>query len=773
MPAELAALEHAFATDPASKAYRPLTEAYLAAGRFMEAMVVCKKGVKAHPGDVAARLLLARVYSEQGKDRKALEEVQTALQEHASDPAVNRAAGVLQMKLGDKEAGAAALRRAAEEDPTDPETAEALKQWGLPPPAPPAPATTPRPRPVAEAIPVAPRVARPVGGAPASAPPVVPAAPATTPRPAPASGRAPPPGKPEKNLAYSEELAEKYGTEEHRLPTGKTGEIPLPRAKKGAGLRKTFLLVALLGVVLAGWYTWSAMRKARAIEIDRLLKQTRELIEKDSHGGYKQAARLCEQILERDADSLGGHAFLAYVDALRWGEHGEGEGYREEAKKHLEAARRERASHSHLFAADAFLKFYGGDPKGATAELERVLKGPEAGTSGLLYGALGVIQMQSGDLDAARDSLSTARKFADRDVRVNQMLAEQYRRRGAGYELQASTFYDAALRLSPEHVPSLIGSSLLLVGRDQYDEGLKRIQKVLDQKDASPRQLALAHVVKGNILFAKGKPPQEGAAEEQQALMLDPSNPDIHNLVGRRKLRDGDVPGAIEEAQRAVQMDPQRVAFYVDLAAALMRKKEGGTKQAVEALRKATERLSGNARIVKLLGDAYRADGDLERARGEYEKAIGLEKRYPDARMALARVWRDKKDFVRAQDELDRAIKDYGEGTVGGASQAYVEKAEIEEARGGSVDAIRDLYERALRSDATNCRALWWLGRDRAEQQSPKHDADLAGEMFSDYARLCPREPHAAEAARLAAAARPRPAVRPPVRQPARPGRRR
>ena len=35
-PAELAKLEHAFAADPASEAYRPLAEAYLAASRFME-----------------------------------------------------------------------------------------------------------------------------------------------------------------------------------------------------------------------------------------------------------------------------------------------------------------------------------------------------------------------------------------------------------------------------------------------------------------------------------------------------------------------------------------------------------------------------------------------------------------------------------------------------------------------------------------------------------------------------------------------------------------
>src|SRR5512136_2545277 len=177
-PAELTALEHAFAADPASQAYRPLTEAYLSMSRFMEAMVVCKKGVRAHPGDAAARLLLARVYAEQGKDRKALEEVQATLQDHPNDSAANRLAGVLRFRLGEKEPGAAALRKAAELDPNDPETLEALKQWGVTV----APQPPPRPvRPTGEPVPV---VTRAAGQGPAGAgavPPPIPAAPRAAP----------------------------------------------------------------------------------------------------------------------------------------------------------------------------------------------------------------------------------------------------------------------------------------------------------------------------------------------------------------------------------------------------------------------------------------------------------------------------------------------------------------------------------------------------------------------------------------------------------------
>src|SRR5687767_2839510 len=128
-PAELAKLEHAFATDPSSEAYKPLAEAYLGMGRFMEAMVVCKKGVKAHPTAVDPRVLLARVYAEQGKDKKALEELQGALQVSPADKIALRMAGGLQMKTGEATVGKENLLKAFNADPADAETQALLAQW--------------------------------------------------------------------------------------------------------------------------------------------------------------------------------------------------------------------------------------------------------------------------------------------------------------------------------------------------------------------------------------------------------------------------------------------------------------------------------------------------------------------------------------------------------------------------------------------------------------------------------------------------------------------
>jgi tetratricopeptide (TPR) repeat protein len=553
-------------------------------------------------------------------------------------------------------------------------------------------------------------------------------------------------GRLDRNLEAAREFADKWETQSWKLPSGETTELPLSKRprKYGAGLRNTAILGSALLVALVGWWVFTGMRRARDEKVSALLKEAGELISKDGHGGYVQATSLLEKVLKEDPASLAGHAYLAYVAALRWGEHGEGDAYREEAARNLAEARRLAASHSHLLAADAYLKAFGGDPQGAIADLNRVLKGPEGRTSGLLFGVLGVLEMQTGDLDGARESLVTARKFADRDVRVNQMLAEQYRR--AGLSRKAKTFFDAAYVLSKEHVPTLLGAAMVYVDEGQYDLALKFVQSVLDAKDVSPRQLAMARALEGTVLYRKGDA-SKGAEAEQKALTLDPGNPDIQDQIGRRRLAGGDAAGAAEAFQKAIQMDPQRVGFYVDLSAALLAR-EGGAKQAVEQLRAAQARLPGNARIAKLLGDAYRADGRPDLARAEYDRALAS--RFPDARLAVARLAREQKNLPEALAEYEKAAREYGESGTDGAAVAWAEMAEVESQRDPASQKVAELYKKALAVDPGSCPALWALGRERAGRPE-KDQRDLGRQMLQDYVRLCPRAPHASEASQLLA----------------------
>jgi tetratricopeptide (TPR) repeat protein len=745
-PAELSSLEHAFAADPASEAYRPLTEAYLAMGRFMEAMVVCKKGVKAHPDDPAAKVLLARVYADQGKDRKALEELQAVTAAYPTFAAANRMAGVLHLRLGERELGEAALRRAAEAAPDDPEVREAIKKHGVvlapkPPPGAPPPVPPVAPR-VAARPPAVPRASAPAHGARAKDSTGVTGDIQIDEAPLPT----PVPGKRERNVKYAEALADKYGTREFTLSTPIGGKRARP-SKKGT-VATTFGLFLVLAVALGGWWLFNKTRTETIKEIDALLKETLPLIDKDLPAAYGLAAGKCKEILEHDDASIAGHAFLAYVDAVRSGEHGEGEQVKAEAVAHVEQARKLGQRHSHLVGAEAYLKLYGGDAEGAKETIAAVLEGDEGVQSPFLLGVLGAVHLREGDLDAARDALGRAQKASPGDVRVAWLLGEQFRRRGEGYELQAVAFYDYALRIQKDHLSSILGKALVLLDRGQLDEAARAADLVLGpQAGASRPQQALAHAIRGGILAAQGKG-KEAAAAEAEAAKLDPANADIPYLLGLRKLREGDAAGAAEALQRAIGLDARRVSLYADLVRALLAK-DDGAKQAIDTVKRAIGRLGDQPRLALVLGDAYRAAGDADLARGQYEKAIQLGRPFPDARVALARLHRSKNNIPGALVELTQAIDEYGQGGAGGAAAAYVEMAEAERARGARAEILKDLYAKALDKDPASCEALW--GASKVELDTGALGED-GRRRLETYAKLCPRAAHAAEAARVVGA---------------------
>jgi tetratricopeptide (TPR) repeat protein len=195
-----------------------------------------------------------------------------------------------------------------------------------------------------------------------------------------------------------------------------------------------------------------------------------------------------------------------------------------------------------------------------------------------------------------------------------------------------------------------------------------------------------------------------------------------------------------------VTLDARRVALYADLVRALLAR-EGGAKLAIDTLKRAVARLGEQPRLALVLGDAYRAAGDADLARGPYEKAIQLGRPFPDARVALARLHRAKNNIPGALVELTQAIDEYGQGGAGGAAAAYVEMADAERARGAKPEVLKGLYEKALEKDPASCEALW--GAAKLDADAGKL-ADDGRRRLDTYARLCPRAPHAAEAARLA-----------------------
>ncbi|HLL01534.1 MAG TPA: tetratricopeptide repeat protein [Myxococcaceae bacterium] len=792
-PAELAKLEHAFAADPSSDAYKPLAEAYLGMGRFMEAMVVCKKGIKAHPNAADPRLLLARVYAQQGKDKKALEEALGGLQVQPTDKQALRMVGVLQLKTGETEPGKENLLKAWQADPNDSETMSLMQQHKIEPPRPAAPApvaaapvaAVPAPvaaAPVNPAAPVAPQASPSQPAAAATGPALTsvptqgaaperraPAAsnPAVRPVPAGPAAQAQPRPQPRQPVI----IQEVDDDDDDESPRGKD------RQKKAATGKYIFLgLAASLILFVVGFSVISSRTKERKLQFKKHMDVATEQLKHDSYDSYKKASDAALAGLEVFSDSTVAHGYLAYAWAIRWGEHGGGDDARRRAEEHLEAGKKGGEVSSHLYAAEALIKTYGGKGKDALGELEgRVKSFDEQGkSSSLLYLTLGLAQMNAGDLERSRDNLEKAQGLAPDDPRIYSGLGAVYRR--LGQDVVAWQKYDFALRYEKDHPESLLGKSLLMLEQDEptyqaYAEAAKNIEKLLKaDPPPSPRQLAAAQLARTLLIsrvstamatlkpeeqtklaemtkvpVEKEKARAELTRAEQDGFALDKANPELHLIKGRRLMLEGQPDQAAEEMRKAIKMDGSRAQFYVELARALMAK-QGGEKEAAEALTTALKTMGESPKLVVMLGNAYRRLGDLNQALTQYQRAVKDPKsKNPEARTAMGTIHRERSEWDKAIENLEKAVQE----SVGQPDRAAVALTELGRAYQGKGDLAKaeEAFQKALDADENYTAAYYFyasaISKDRKQ-------TDKVRMLAQEYLRRDPKGTHAPDAQRLA-----------------------
>ena len=749
-PQELAKLESAFNSDPGSDAYRPLAEAYLAAGRFMEAMVVCKKGVKAHPNRPDPRLLLARVYAEQGKDKKALDELQGALGVAPTDRGVLRALADVQMRSGDATSGKATLQKVWDLDPKDAETAAAFARWKVEPPKPPPPPEPP-PAPVASTA---------VRSGPPRLSEMPPGAvPQGTPRTRSVNGI------PVQRAAIPHAAGAEIEDDDH---------LPSPATKQGHALR--FVISAVVGMlIIGGWYGYGQWKAARDIKLKKSLKEASEQLRHDSFASYKKATDAATAALDVDPNSAPAHGYLAYAYAIRWGEHGDGDDARRFAEEHLASVRRAGDQDSRFAdAAEALLAAYAGKGSQALAILESKEKAlDEKGqTSAFLNLTQGIIQMQLGDLERARESLEKAQQAAPSDPRVYSALGTLHRRLGDARA--ADQNYGFALRYERDHPESLLGRALLALDSDNaaaFPAAAVNLKKLLDaDPPPSPRQLAVAHLARALLVSrvqaaiagvppdmarkladATGVPADRAAAsalaakEDEEGFALDRANPELHLLKGKRLLLEGQTDAAVREMREAVKADPSRAQAYVDLARALMQKPEGATA-AQEALVTAIRTMGESPRLMVMLGQVYYRQGRLDDAAAQFGKALGDPKsKNPDARLQLGLVYRDKKDYPKSVEQLTRASQEFiGQGSR--IAEALTELGRTYEVQGDRTRADES-FRRALDTDPQAADTYFFYARFLGEDRRTREKARVAAVK---YLELEPRGEHAADAQALA-----------------------
>jgi tetratricopeptide (TPR) repeat protein len=173
-------------------------------------------------------------------------------------------------------------------------------------------------------------------------------------------------------------------------------------------------------------------------------------------------------------------------------------------------------------------------------------------------------------------------------------------------------------------------------------------------------------------------------------------------------------------------------------AAASLLARPGGAKDAVAALQKAQHSFPTSGKILVLLGDAEKAVPDVDSARAAYLRAIEVDGgRNPEARAKLGQLFREAKDWARARDTLEQAVKEFVGAGGPGLALALTELGRIaEEGPERDLKVAFEKYARANELAPSYAPPYFFLGRISAGQ---KGQAKQARELLEGYLNLAPK----------------------------------
>jgi cellulose synthase operon protein C len=301
-----------------------------------------------------------------------------------------------------------------------------------------------------------------------------------------------------------------------------------------------------------------------------------------------------------------------------------------------------------------------------------------------------------------------------------------------------------------------------------YVQAAKFIKKVLEgAPDPSARQKAMGHILQAYLtarvsaelpnykseyqkfLAESTEVPvdREKAQQDirrQEDLAFKDSDPELRLIKGRRLLFEGQIDGAVAEIRQAVKSDPNRAHFYVELARALMLK-PGGEKEAQDALQTAVSTMGESPRLVTMLGDSLRKQGKLDDAIAQYNRSLAdPSAKNPDARISLASVYREKKDYARAQESLEKASQEVV-GQPARMAAVFIELGRLFEEKGDRPKA-EEQYQKALNADPEYAPPYYFYGRFLAQDSAQKEKAKTS---LEEYLKREPKGEYAAEAQKL------------------------
>lgn len=180
--------------------------------------------------------------------------------------------------------------------------------------------------------------------------------------------------------------------------------------------------------------------------------------------------------------------------------------------------------------------------------------------------------------------------------------------------------FAAQYGFAPDSAEAFLLAGRLFLRRELRDEAGNEATKALVINPSLP----LAHELLGEVALSRGD--TAAAIEEFEAeRKINPLNPDLYDRLGDAYLRNGQYTDAQQALNRAVLLAPQATGPYILLGETFLKLKQ--PIQALHYLDHAAQMDPTNYITHNLLGQAYKATGQLSEANREFKLVVELQHR--------------------------------------------------------------------------------------------------------------------------------------------------
>jgi len=231
----------------------------------------------------------------------------------------------------------------------------------------------------------------------------------------------------------------------------------------------------------------------------------------------------------------------------------------------------------------------------------------------------------------------------------------EHEKRGQAYfgeekYLEAIIEYKNVVQIDPKDAKTHYQLALIhmkLGGMTDLQQAFGELAKTVDlDSSIQDAQLTLGE------FYLLARQPKKARKHADLVLASTPQDPKGHLLRGRSLIIEKEFDQGVEEFQRAIQLDPENVNTYIDLAKAYIGMKQ--PDEAFAALKQGLAKKLNSTPLVLALGDIYLVTGKAEEAETQYRRALELD---PGSEALLIKLSRFYQLIMRKWEKAEETLQ--------------------------------------------------------------------------------------------------------------------